>query len=83
MHVAALLAQGAFVLKYTLPLSNTSCCVAYRAALALLLCYDVSYASKLLLGSVRRVHGWVRYILSCVAPGQHTDRCILTRVVDK
>ena len=42
MHVAALLAQGAYVLKYTLPVSDTLCLVAFRAGLALLLCYDVS-----------------------------------------
>lgn len=47
MHVAASLAQGAYVLEYTLPVSHTSCLVTFRAAVALLLCYEVSLPFKL------------------------------------
>lgn len=43
MHVMALLAQGAGVLKYMLPVSHLSCVVAYRVMVALLLCYDVIF----------------------------------------
>eukprot|EP00752_Nemacystus_decipiens_P007837 g7002.t1 len=40
--VAAVRAEGAYLLKYTLPISDALCKGAFGAALALLLCYDAT-----------------------------------------
>ena len=41
MHVTASLAQAASVAKYVTPVSDTSCRITARAAVALVLLYDV------------------------------------------
>lgn len=49
-HALAALSQGAVVLKYALPVSDTSCRVTHRLFLSLVLLFDVSFYHDPLFG---------------------------------